>query len=79
MVMQLENTGLAVSWRCAQPGLWIASARGEAAGIVTERWTEGFEVTCATGRALGTFPLLDEAKAALERAVAMDRARAAMR
>ncbi|WP_368499048.1 hypothetical protein [Herbiconiux sp. A18JL235] len=75
----MEKTSLTVTWRCAQPGLWIASHRAGAAGIVVERWTEGFEVTSASGRALGTFPRLDDAKTALERAVAMERARSAMR
>ncbi|MCS5736055.1 hypothetical protein [Herbiconiux daphne] len=80
MLREHDNTTKAVSWRCAQAGLWIATRDdGRPAGIVVERWSEGFQVTTSIGRDLGTFPALEEAQRALERADVTARARAAAR
>lgn len=63
-------TAPTVSWRRAPQGLWIASAvDGRPVGIVTEKWARGFVATGRTGKNLGTFCTLDDARAALEAAV----------
>lgn len=62
----MTTTTAAITWRCAQAGLWVATGcDGRPAGIVSERWRTGFVVTACTGRDLGTFPSLDKAQAAL--------------
>ncbi len=38
-------------------------------GIITERWVHGFVLTSRSGKDLGTYRSLDEAKAALEATV----------
>ena len=76
--MRVENEAL--QWRSAKAGLWMASrGDGRAAGIVIERWTEGFQVTAADGRDLGTFPRLADAREALDRAERLANARARIR
>ncbi len=61
------RTSSSVDWRTAQTGLWVASVDGgHPLGIITERWVHGFVVTSRTGKDLGSYPTLDEAKAALE-------------
>ncbi|GAA2243361.1 hypothetical protein N1031_13390 [Herbiconiux moechotypicola] len=63
-------------WRSPQPGLWVAvRADGRPAGVMTERWAEGYQVTTSHGRDLGTFPDRGAATAALERAESYRRAR----
>lgn len=62
-----ETQSVAVTWRCAEMGLWIATALdGRPVGIVSERWGNGFVVTACTGRDLGTHRTLAEAQTALE-------------
>jgi hypothetical protein len=57
----------AITWREAQLGLWVAKASdSRPLGIVAEKWVHGFVVTTRTGKNLGSYPSLDEAKAALE-------------
>jgi hypothetical protein len=57
----------AVTWREAQLGLWVATAPdARPLGIVAEKWVHGFVVTGRTGKHLGSYPSLAEAKAALE-------------
>jgi hypothetical protein len=59
--------GVETTWRCAQPGLWVAKdADGRPVGIVSERWNDGFIVTAVNGHALGRHRDLESAKAALE-------------
>ncbi|MDO9398158.1 MAG: hypothetical protein Q7T71_16555 [Herbiconiux sp.] len=74
----MDNRSLV--WREARPGLWIARRNdGSPSGIVTERWNEGFQVTAADGRDLGTFPRVGDARAALERADRLASARTRLR
>jgi frataxin-like iron-binding protein CyaY len=61
------RTSSPIDWRPAQMGLWVASmAGGHPLGIITERWVHGFVVTTRTGKDLGSYLTLDEAKSALE-------------
>ncbi|WP_440711767.1 hypothetical protein [Herbiconiux sp. YIM B11900] len=61
-----QDATSALTWRCAQAGLWVASApTGASAGIIHENWGQGFQVTEALGRDLGVFSTLDAAKQAL--------------
>jgi hypothetical protein len=63
------EAGSAVSWRCVQAGLWVASGEhGEPLGIVSENWGRGFAVTTAWGLDLGLHATLADAKSALEQA-----------
>ncbi|MCS5734632.1 hypothetical protein [Herbiconiux daphne] len=60
-------TARAITWREAQLGLWVATTpHAGPIGIVTEKWVHGFVVTGRSGKHLGTYPSLDDAKAALE-------------
>lgn len=60
----------AVSWRCAQAGLWVATGDdGRPLGIVSERWRDGFVTTSVTGANLGRFDSVDAARRALEESV----------
>ncbi|WP_382308146.1 hypothetical protein [Herbiconiux sp. UC225_62] len=60
-------TARAITWREAQLGLWVAAAPdARPLGIVAEKWVHGFVVTTRTGKNLGSYPSLDDAKAALE-------------
>ena len=64
-----QTTTSAVSWRCVQAGLWVASGeQGEPLGIVSENWGRGFALTTAWGLDLGLHPTLPAAKTALEQA-----------
>ncbi|MCS5717000.1 hypothetical protein N1027_02515 [Herbiconiux sp. CPCC 205763] len=57
----------AITWQEAQLGLWVAkSSDSRPLGIVAEKWVHGFVVTGRTGKNLGSYPSLEEAKAALE-------------
>jgi hypothetical protein len=65
-----------LQWRCPQVGLWVAvRGDGKPAGVITERWAEGFQVMTSHGRDLGTFPDFTRASAALDRAERYRRAR----
>ena len=65
------SAGSSVSWRTAQPGLWVATGSdGRPLGIVSERWRDGFVTTAVTGEALGRHDTLARAQAALEHQVA---------
>jgi hypothetical protein len=66
MTTAATGTTEGITWRCPRAGLWIATgAEGGPTGIVSERWRRGFVVTAGTGRDLGAFATLDEARAAL--------------
>ncbi|MDO9396753.1 MAG: hypothetical protein Q7T71_09430 [Herbiconiux sp.] len=63
----MTTTGAAVTWRCAQAGLWVATRPdGRPAGIVSERWGRGFVVTACSGHDLGLHSTLAAGQAALE-------------
>lgn len=62
-----DTTTRPLRWRTARPGLWIASrSDGEAAGMVVERWAEGFHALASNGRDVGTFPTAERAQNALQ-------------
>ncbi len=64
MTLQLPDTdsdvGSEVRWMSPATGLWVATRRGEHAGMV-ERLDGTYHARSARGRALGSFPDLDSA------------------
>lgn len=68
MTLQLPPTdaGRGLRWMSPASGLWVATRRGEHAGMV--ELTDGiYHARSARGRALGSFPDLDSALSALGR------------
>lgn len=59
-----------VRWLSPAAGLWVASRRGEHAGVV-ERRDGSYHARSARGRALGSFVELDSARTALVAAIAI--------
>ena len=67
----IDYRSSAVSWRCAQAGLWVATGSdGRPLGIVSERWRDGFITTSVTGANLGRFDTVEAARRALEESIA---------
>lgn len=66
MTRQLPGTDdrFEVRWMSPAPGLWVATRRGEHAGMV-ERLDGVYHARSARGRALGSFPDLDTALAVI--------------
>jgi hypothetical protein len=65
-----ETLARALHWRRRPEGLWVATdAESRPLGIITERWVHGFVLTSRSGKDLGTYRSLEEAKAALEATV----------
>jgi hypothetical protein len=58
VLSQTDRPG--VRWSSPAAGLWVASRRGDHAGVV-ERRDGAYHARSARGRALGTFPDLDSA------------------
>lgn len=54
-----------VRWKSPTNGLWVATRRGEHAGMV-ERLDGTYHARSARGRALGSFPDLDSALAVID-------------
>ncbi|MGV3712156.1 hypothetical protein [Pseudolysinimonas sp.] len=69
MTLQLVPTSTAtsseVSWKSPADGLWVATLRGEHAGMI-ERSNGSYHARSARGRALGSFPDLDSARAVVD-------------
>jgi hypothetical protein len=59
----IENA-IGVSWASPATGLWVASFRGEHAGMI-ERSDGQYHARSARGRALGSFEDLDSARAVI--------------
>jgi hypothetical protein len=53
------------TWRCVQSGIWVGSRDGEFGGMIEQRWGDGFLVTTRTGKSVGTFGTMEEARQAL--------------
>lgn len=68
MTLQLPaiDSRSAVSWSSPASGLWVATRRGEYAGMV-ERLDGSYHARSARGRALGSFEDLDSARAVIDR------------
>lgn len=67
MTLQLPaiDTRSEVRWMSPAAGLWVATRRGEHAGMV-ERRGGSYHARSARGRALGSFPDLDSALAVVD-------------
>jgi hypothetical protein len=69
MTLQLTpastGTSSEVSWKSPASGLWVATRRGEHAGMI-ERSNGSYHARSARGRALGSFPDLDSARAVID-------------
>jgi hypothetical protein len=55
-----------LEYQAVQAGLWVARRDGVFAGMIEQRWGQGFTVTTALGATSGLFDTIDEAKAALQ-------------
>jgi hypothetical protein len=53
------------TWRSVQSGLWVGHRGGAFAGMIEQRWGEGFLVTTRLGKNLGAFGTMQEAQQAL--------------
>jgi hypothetical protein len=52
-------------WRSVQSGIWVGHRGGAFAGMIEQRWGEGFLVTTRLGKSLGAFGTMPEAQRAL--------------
>jgi hypothetical protein len=55
----------ATTWRSVQSGIWVGRRGGAFAGMIEQRWGDGYLATTRLGKALGTFATMQEAKHAL--------------
>jgi hypothetical protein len=53
------------TWRCVQTGIWVGHRGGAFAGMIEQRWGEGYLVTTRLGKSLGAFGTMQEAQRAL--------------
>jgi hypothetical protein len=70
LVQQAEQGGPAheagsTIWRSVQSGIWVGHQDGAFAGMIEQRWGDGFLVTTRLGKSLGTFGTMQEAQRAL--------------
>jgi hypothetical protein len=70
LVQQAERDGAAQEsdptvWRSVQAGIWVGHRDGAFAGMIEQRWGEGFLVTTRLGKSLGMFGTMQEAQRAL--------------
>jgi len=52
-------------WQPVQAGLWVGRRAGEFAGMIEQKWGEGYVVTTRLGKNLGRFDSMEEAQGAL--------------
>ena len=59
------NEPTETTWRSVQAGIWVGRRGGAFAGMIEQRWGEGYLATTRLGKSLGTFGTIQEAQLAL--------------